>query len=117
MTKAGFATLFERALEIAARNAEAGLGRPVPRTFEIELHGLAASRKLLTADAVVDVIYISADRFYRVINVSVSKVSKKTTTIHMVVSGHPPSPLNQTWNEPPGAGPFKQVLAKEVEVV
>lgn len=117
MNKEDFKSLFERELETAAKNAESSLGRSVPRKFEIELHGLPPHSPVLEERAALDLIYFDANRFYRVINVSVCKVSKDTTTIHMVVSGHPPSTFAETWNQPPGSGPFKQVFAKEIKVV
>ena len=115
MSKEEFKFLFERALEVAAQNAEKKLGRPVPRQFEIEMHGLAPKSRILKREDVFEEIYLGPDRFYRIIDVSVSRVSKNVSTVYMVISGHAPGPLNQTWNHPPGSGPFKQVLADEVK--
>lgn len=116
MSKEEFKTLFEHALEVAAQNAEKKLGHPVPRRFEIETHGLAPQPRVLKKDDACEEIYLGPDRFYRIIDISVCCVSKDVSTVYMVVSGHPPGALNQTWNQPPGNGPFKQVLADEVKV-
>ena len=116
MSKEEFKTLFEHALEVAAQNAERKLGRPVPRQFEIEMHGLAPETRILKAEEALDEIYLGSDRFYRIIDISVCRVSKDVSTVFMVVSGHAPGTLKQTWNQPPGSGPFKQVLADEVKV-
>ena len=121
MTKEEFRLLFERALEIAAENADKQVGRPVPRSFEIEMHGgvipgvIPHSRIMKKDDAFE--VYLAPDRFYRVINVSVSRVSKDVSTVRISISGHTPGPFNETWNQPPGNGLFKQVFATEVTVV
>jgi hypothetical protein len=116
MSKEDFKTLFEHALEVAAQNAERKLGRPVPRRFEIETHGLAPHPRVLKKDDAFEEIYLGPDRFYRIIDLAVRRVSKDVCTVFMGISGHTPGPLSQTWNQPPGSGPFKQVLADEVKV-
>lgn len=116
MTKEEFKALFEQALEAAAKNAETKLGRPVPRMFEIEMHGLAPGPRILKKDDAFEEIYLGPDRFYRIIDLAVRRVAKDACTVFMGISGHTPGPLNQTWDQPPGSGPFKQVLADEVKV-
>jgi len=116
MSKEEFKALFERVLEVAAQNAEKKLVRSVPRQFEIELHGLAPHPTVVTMDEAFERIYLGSDRFYRVIDLAVRRVSKDVCTVFMGVSGHAPGSLSQTWNQPPGNGPFKQVLADEVQV-
>jgi hypothetical protein len=111
MSKEEFQALFEHALEVAAQNAEKKLGRPVPRRFEIELHGLAPHPRMLKPSEVIDEIYLGPDRFFIVIDIGVKAVSKKGCIVFVGLSGHSPGPLTQTWNQPPGSGPFKQVLA------
>ena len=115
MTKEEFKALFERALEVAAKNAEGKLGHSVPRRFEIEMHGLAPHSRMLTMDDALEEIYLGPERFYRIVDLSVRRVSKDVCTVFMGISGHTPGSLNQTWNQPPGSGPFKQVLADEVK--
>jgi hypothetical protein len=68
-------------------------------------------------DEAFEAVYLGADRFYRIIDVSVIRVSKDVSTVFMCISGHNPGPLNETWNQPPGSGPFKQLLATRVAVV
>ncbi|MGA2869607.1 MAG: hypothetical protein ABSF34_10660 [Verrucomicrobiota bacterium] len=117
MSREEFKIIFEHALDAAAQNAEKKLGRPVPRQFEIEMHGLVPHSRILTKDLAFEEIYINPNQFYRIIDVSVRRVSKDISTICMVISGHAPGPLSQTWNQPPGSGPFKQVLADKLELV
>ena len=114
MTKDEFRTLYERALDVAAQNAEAKLRCSVPRNFQIELHGGAPSARTLSKDEAFEEIYLGPDSFYRVIDLSVCRVEHGLSIVYMVISGHRPGPLDQTWNQPPGNGPFKQVLASEI---
>ena len=117
MSKEEFKTLFEHALEVAAQNAEKKLGRPVPRQFDFAMGGLGPNSRLLKKDEAFEEIYLGPDRFYRIIDLSVCRVSKDACTVYMVISGHTPGPLSQTWNQPAGSGPFKQVLADEVTLI
>jgi hypothetical protein len=116
MTKEEFKTLFERALEVAARNAETKLGRAVPRSIEIELRGLPPHPNILTVDEAVDKIYIGPDRFFLIINVGVIRVSPNTCTVVLGPSGHAPGEFGRTWNQPVGTGPFQQVIYDEIKV-
>ena len=115
MTKDAFRLLFHSAIGIAADNAAKKLGRSVPRHFEIERHGLAPMPRLLSVDEAFSEIYLGPGRFYRVIDLAARHVTDKVTTIFMRVSGHPPEAFDRTWNQPIGSGPFKQLLANEIE--
>ena len=117
MSKEEFKTLFEHALEVAAQNAEKKLGRPVPRQFAIAMGGLAPKTRILSKEVTLEKIYLGPDKFYRIIDVSVCRVSKDVSSVYLVISGHTPCSLDQTWNQPPGSGPFKQVLADKVELI
>ena len=63
-----------RALRIAVENAEAKLARPIPHSFEVELHAPGSSGRTVTADEALDQIYLGSDRCYRVIDVAVRGV-------------------------------------------
>ena len=115
MTRDAFKTLFESALETAADHAGKILGHAVPHVFEIEMHGLAPRSRTLTVGEAFDEIDLGPERFYRVIDLAVLRVSQDVTTIFMCVSGHPPDTFEKTWNQPAGSGPFKQLLPNEIE--
>lgn len=117
MNKEEFKRTFDRALTIAAETAERQLDRPVPRTFEIELHGLAPSPRNMSADDALDVLYLGPKQFYRIIDVSVTRVSKDVSTVFVCISGHALGSWDETWNQPPGNGPFKQLVASEIESI
>ena len=115
MTRDAFRILFQSALETAADHAAGILGHAVPHAFEIEMHGLAPASRTLTVDEAFNEIYLEPERFYRVIDLAVLRVSGEVTTIFMRVSGHPPDTFERTWNQPPGSGPFKQLLPDKIE--
>ncbi|HKO55573.1 MAG TPA: hypothetical protein VJ276_06805 [Thermoanaerobaculia bacterium] len=117
MTEEEFAEVFQQALERAAGNAEQALGRAVPRLFEIELHGLAPRSRRMSKEDALHELYLGPDRFHRIIDVAVRRVGKDVTTVFTRVSGHEPGSWDETWNQPPGAGPFKQLIARDVEVI
>ena len=118
MDKKEFQKLFEDALEKAAWNAEEKLGCILPRNFVIKLYGPGhSSGTLMSVVSAVDVLYIDDRLFYRVIDVAVIEVSKEKTVVFTRVSGHAPSTFEKTWNDPYGSGPFKQIIAKDINIL
>jgi hypothetical protein len=71
---------------------------------------------VLAVAAAGDALYLGDDRFYRIIDVAVVGVSADTTTVFVWASAHHPGSFNETWNDPPGSGPFKQLIADEIKV-
>jgi len=114
MTKQEFRDIFRHALEKAVQNAESKLGHAIPHDLRIELHGQAAHPRQMSVDEALDALYLGPDKFFRVIDVAVRNVSNTTTTVFMGISGHAPCRLEETWNDPPGAGPFKQIMAERI---
>ena len=114
MTKDEFRQLFLQALTAAAEHAEARLGRPVPRSFVVELHAPTSTGRTLTVDQALDQIYLGKDRFYRIIDIVIRQALPRKSVAFVRVSGHPPAPFNQTWN-PTDLGPFKQIIADKIE--
>lgn len=117
MTKEEFATLLDKALEAAADNASQKLQRLIPRSFEIEIHGLSPHSQLASKSRAAELLYVGPDSFYRIIDVSLVAVVGNTSRIFVCVSGHRPGAWSETWNQPPGSGPFKQLLAEHIRVL
>jgi hypothetical protein len=115
MTKNEFMSLLEDALETAAGNAEQELAHEVSRRFQILLYGGGYSGVLLKPAAAVDILYLGKDRFYRILDVAVVEVDKETTTIFIRASDHRPGTWEQTWNDPVGSGPFKQLIPTDIK--
>jgi hypothetical protein len=113
MTKEDFRERFQRALNDAAGGAETKLTKAIPRSFLIRLHSFGFDDRLISVDDAVDKIYISGDRFYRIIDVAIEEVLSKESVAFVRVSGHAPDALSATW-DPAGSGPFKQIVADKI---
>ena len=116
MQRHQFEAIFHEALAEAARNAETKIARSVPHNFEIELHGAGYRRALLDPPAAIEQLYLDPDRFYRVIDIAVTAIGPHRARVFVRVSNHEPGSWDQTWNDPPGSGPFRQLLAESIEV-
>lgn len=116
MTLAEFNELFRQALEQAAKNAETRLSRAVPRDFTVHVYGAGYSGTTMSPEQASERLYLGPNRFYRIIDVAVTGVSGDRCTAFVRASGHQPSSFEDTWNEPPGSGPFKQLLAEKIDV-
>ncbi|MDM7921935.1 MAG: hypothetical protein QUS14_06515 [Pyrinomonadaceae bacterium] len=116
MTKEEFKNLLVSSLELAAKYAEEKLDIRIPRDFQILLFGAGHNGDLLSVKEVVDVLYLGPELFYRVIDLSVVKVSATYATVFARVSGHSPGDFESTWNDPKTCGPFRQLIAEEIEI-
>lgn len=111
-----FKDLFIQSLEIAADNAERLLGKSIPRTYEVLLHGAGCSGDIIDVDKAAIMLFIDEDSSYFVVDVAVQQVSPSISRIFVRASGHPPVPFAKTWDTPTGSGPFKQLIAQIQEV-
>ena len=59
-------------------------------------------------------LFLSETEFYRIIDLAVVDISPTTTWVWARESGHRPVAFEATWNQPPGSGPFKQLIAEEI---
>ena len=114
MNKQEFGQLFFKSLSEAANIADKRLGKSVSRSFEIELHGADHSGSLLSTKDALDALYIDDGQFFKIIDVAVIGISPKNTRMFVRVSGHIPSSFDETWNQPPGMGPFKQLVSDKI---
>ena len=117
MIRQEFQQRFEAALEAAVQNAERQMHRTISRQLLIRLYGANHAGDLITVNQAIDALYLGENLFYRIIDLAVIEVSSQITVLFVRVSGHAPSTFEQTWNDPPGSGPFKQLLAKTIKVI
>ncbi len=117
MDRQKFKLLFENALLQAIGNAEQQLGRRIPDAIEIELHGANHRGDVLDVPSATDALYLGEDLFYRVVDIAVIEVGNSRTKIFVRASAHRPGSFDQAWNDPPGMGPFKQLLSQEIVVM
>lgn len=116
MEKNEFKLLFDKALNQAIEQAEKKLGQTVPKKFTIELYGAGVSKVSVDPEVAFDRIYLGPDSFYRIIDLSVIAIKGDKTIIFARISNHKPGKFEQTWNQPQGSGPFKQLLAERIEI-
>jgi hypothetical protein len=117
MTKSEFRQLFLTALNSAAQNAEAKVANPISHSFVIELHAPGVAGRLVGVDEALDRLFLGSDRFYRIIDVAIKKAKKLLpgqSIAFVRASGHPAADFSQTW-DPSSLGPFKQIIAEEIE--
>jgi hypothetical protein len=115
VTKEEFRGLLLSALEIAIQRAEKRLGRSVPRGIEIEFNGLAPGARMMTVEDALEALYLGPDKFFRIVDVAVLRVLQDRCVVFMCFSGHRPASFSETWNQPEGSGPFKQLDALRIE--
>ena len=116
MDKKNFGILFFNSLDTAANLAEDRLGNKVAHSFEIELHGAGHSGVILSPEHALDALYINENQFYRIIDISVIEINPTSTRVFVRVSAHTPSAFEETWNQPAGSGPFKQIQVEKIKV-
>lgn len=114
MTAREFGELFRQSLCRAADAAAAHLGRPIPHTFGILRGSPGPEARRISVHEASSELWLSEDRFYRVIDLAVTEVSPSIAWIWVRESGHAPSAFDATWNDPPGSGPFKVLIADTV---
>src|SRR5712692_10401882 len=114
MTRREFDLLFRRKLGEAADLAQAKLGRPVPCNFGIFRGTPGPNGRRVSLEEALSELFLSETAFYRIIDLAVVEVSPTMTWVWARESGHPPSAFEASWNQPPGSGPFKQVIYEQI---
>jgi len=70
----------------------------------------------MTPDEVLEELYLGPDKFFRIVDVAVLRVLRDRCVVFVRVSGHPPASFADTWNQPKGSGPFKQLESLAIQV-
>ena len=116
MNRHDFESLFREKLNEAAELAEAKLGRPLPRLFGILRGSPKSDGRRVSVEQCLSELFLSDAKFYRIVDLAVVEASPTTTWVWVRESGHAPAPLADTWNQPPGSGPFKHLISNEIRV-
>ena len=74
----------------------------------VEFHGISNLQKLIPTSKAVDLLWISPDRFYFIVDVGVVLEGKGQARIFVRPSGHEPVPFSSTL-DPADLGPFKAI--------
>lgn len=112
-----FRILFVEKLNEAARIAEASLGSPISRNFIILRDSPKSDGRRISVDQAASELFVTNEKFFRIIDLAVVEVSPTTTTVWARESGHAPGSFDNTWNQPPGSGPFKQLISADIRQV
>ena len=108
MNKEGFKRLFSKKVKEALNNAR--LTKTEPSIIVYELHGAGSRGETLLLEELLDKIYIDSEHFFRIIDIGVLASSKDCIKVFVRLSDHKPSSFEETWNNPPGNGPFKILI-------
>jgi len=114
MSRREFELLFRRKLDEARELAEAKLGRPLPRNLGVLRGSPKSDGRRISVEEAMSELFLSETEFYRIIDVAVVEVSATTTWVWARESGHRPAAFEATWNQPPGSGPFKQLITEQI---
>ena len=117
MTRDEFADAFRSAIMDSIGLARKNTGGRVPERFKIEFHGFGQNGKTLEIDEALELLYVGPDRYLKVIDVSVVRIMPSYCVVFVRPSGHAPGPFQDTWNQPPGSGPFKQLICESIQIV
>jgi hypothetical protein len=110
MDKVQFRQLFLRSVHQALESAQKGIGTQLSNDFEIELHGGGIPGEIVSQNHAVDIMYLGANKFYRIVDVGVKYIdSNNRARVFVRIGDHPPSNFDDTWNNPAGNGPFKVI--------
>jgi len=114
MSRREFELLFRRKLDEARELAEAKLGRPLPSNLGVLRGSPKSDGRRISVEEAMSELFLSETEFYRIIDLVVVEVSATTTWVWARESGHRPAAFEATWNQPPGSGPFKQLIAEQI---
>jgi len=114
MSRREFELLFRRKLDEATDLAESKLGRSLARNVGILRQSPKSDGRRISVEEAVSELFLSETEFYRIIDLAVVEVSPTTTWVWARESGHQPAAFEATWNQPPGSGPFKQLIAEQI---
>jgi hypothetical protein len=107
MDKSSFAILFESAVQRTLERVDASSTR---KDLLVEFHGISNPQELIPTSKAVDLLWISPDRFYFIVDVGVVLDGKGPARIFVRPSGHEPVPFSSTL-DPAKLGPFKAIGA------
>jgi hypothetical protein len=105
MDKSSFVILFETAVRRALEQADLSSAE---NDLLVEFHGLSNPREPISTSTAIDLLWISPDRFYFIVDVGVILDGKSPPLMFVRPTGHEPVPFSSTW-DPADLGPFKAI--------
>jgi hypothetical protein len=109
LSREQFEALLDAAVERTVEVAQRDVAEPLPPSRRYRLRSFGFDDEDLSLDAIADLLYFDGT-FPPIVDVSVRGIAGDATLIWLIVPGYPwTSELEQTWNDPPGSGPFKSL--------
>lgn|SRR5665213_524753 len=108
VTKEDFGKLLRSAISRASTIAELSSKYPVNYDVLCRVSAPSSTYKLVLQDEAVDLLYISSDRFFKIIDTAIIRCEGGVDIAFLRVSGHTPVIFSETW-DPLDLGPFKQI--------
>ena len=109
LTKEAFRDLLLKCIRTAIERAQKDIADPLPEQWSLELAAFGQAGKITPLEEVLSFLHVHGT-FPRIVDVGVRGVTKDTTLIWIRPSAHPYiSDMQETWNPPPGTGPFKSI--------
>ena len=105
MDKSDFARLFHEAVRRALQHVELGLSGVEP---VVVFHGKPNPSSPIRVDEALDLLWLSPDRFYRVIDVAAFAREDEPPVLFVRPSHHKPGAYSETW-DPSDLGPFNAI--------
>jgi hypothetical protein len=101
--------LLFRCIHISLETAQREVAEPLPEQLRLELPAFGQAGREASLEEVLAALYIDGT-FPRVVDVAIRGIINKRTIIWIRPSGHAyVSDITDTWNQPPGTGPFKSI--------
>lgn len=101
--------LLKKCINTTIENVQKEISDPLPRTLYLELAAFGRSGKEASLEEVMSYLYIDGT-FPQVVDIGIKGISKGSTLIRIRPSSHTyVREISDTWNQPPGMGPFKSI--------
>ena len=101
--------LLNKAIDATMEIAQKEISDPLPGQLYLDLAAFGRSGKESSLEEVMSLLYVNG-KFPRVVDIGIKGITKGTTIIWIRPSGHSyVSNIAETWNQPPGMGPFKSI--------
>jgi hypothetical protein len=105
MDKSSFAILFETAIQRTLEQADLS---PAESDLLVEFHGLSNPSEPIPTSEAIDLLWISPDSFYFIVDVAVILDRNSPVLMFVRPTGHEPVPFFNTW-DPADLGPFRAI--------
>jgi hypothetical protein len=101
--------LLFRCIDMTLKSVQREVTEPLPQQLCFELAAFGQAGREISLEEVLSFIYVNGT-FPRIIDVAIRGTTEKCTLIWIRPSSHAyVNNIADTWNQPPGMGPFKSI--------